>query len=89
MKNPLGLNLHFKSIDELPSTFTKRDLAKVVLPEGMVCDYALPQGWLDQFIDDSTGTYYRMLGVCVMVYPEIEKYRFGVIVNLITGEVYE
>jgi hypothetical protein len=89
MNNPLGLNLKFKSIDELPASFSKRDLAKLVMPEGMTFDYALPQGWLNQFIDDSTGMYYKMLGTCVTAYPETGPYRYGVIVNMITGEVYE
>lgn len=77
--NPLGL----KAIAEVPANMTKRELAEAVLPADLAFDYALPQDWLDQFSGDE---YWRMMCHCVTTYPPGSV--FGIIVNLLTGEVY-
>lgn len=76
--NPLGLPI----LADLPQGITKGQLADKVLGE-MTFDYALPQLWLNHWKGNQ---YERMLCRCVTAYPP--EYRFGVVVDLITGNLY-
>jgi hypothetical protein len=77
--NPLQLPI----CSEIPDRMTKGELAKRVLPEDATFDYSLPQEWLNHFKGD---LYYQMLCQCVTLYPKGSI--FGMVVNLITGDVY-
>ena len=74
---------YWKFPAEIPTNITKGQLAKIVLPEDLTFDYAIPQTWLDQFA--GTPQYEQIICSCVTAYPQGSI--FGEIVNLLTGEI--
>ena len=76
----------------LPNNLTKGQLADYRLGD-MTYDFALPQVWLDAYVNDHAVSaeerkrlYWELCSECVTVYPPGHSLD-GEIVDLVTGEV--
>jgi len=82
MNNPLNLKL--QHIDSL-TPITRGALAKLVFAgfDGEF-DFALPESFLE---NKPLEERWRLISECVTAYPQRGPYRYGVIVNMISGEL--